>query len=485
MTSGNEERMTKLLNFPFGSYLMLRLEYTLLTEGDELEAKILRLIEKRMEDRRRQIYQDVINAAPPGSIQPGKVLNIPREVWAPISHQLFMYDLYSVVKSENTLKRALKSLTTKKLIFSNQAQQKNRYAPAEYRLNIKLIDAEFEKMAQQGKTGYQYLIPSEIDTLETPAGYQELTPSEYQKLTPSGGQFLIPSASSPRSTRVSRIDPHSRSNYSREITVEESVEEPGNSFLLDEAEQATAVTHSSLGNLSDEEVALILELRQQRTTETASQPLEETAPSKQTEIVTQANEQREEETPEVAPALQRPVSDAQLTDEVIVSLYEYKHGMHYEVEERPFQLQAARALLGLRLALSVDVLEHVYDECCDKWWRDHFGDLHVSHLIEKEKNHGQRRIVRLLKRIQSRSQVVVANNSAGEITTSGATTEPRLVEWKGRMIPKEQAYQEGYNGGFENYKEGEHEGDDLEAMVRKYQAQGLLPALEKAQVGNE
>src|SRR5689334_850847 len=67
MSTGNEERMTKLLNYPFGSYLMLRLEYVLLTEGDELEAKIMRLIEKRMDDHRKQLYQNVVNAASAGS----------------------------------------------------------------------------------------------------------------------------------------------------------------------------------------------------------------------------------------------------------------------------------------------------------------------------------------------------------------------------------------------------------------------------------
>jgi hypothetical protein len=52
-----EERMSALLTFPFGSFLMPRLEYVLLT-GNELEAKILRLIEKRMDDERRRRYND-------------------------------------------------------------------------------------------------------------------------------------------------------------------------------------------------------------------------------------------------------------------------------------------------------------------------------------------------------------------------------------------------------------------------------------------
>jgi hypothetical protein len=250
------------------------------------------------------------------------------------------------------------------------------------------------------------------------------------------------------------------------------------------SQEAIATALSILGNLSEEEVALVLAYRQQAN-EGTPQPLGEmppaaAAPSKRAEIITQANEQHEETAPEIATAIQRPDSDALLTDEVIVSLYEYKHGTSYDEEERPFQLQAARALLGLRLTLSVDLLERVYDECCDKWWRDHYGELHVSHLVEKEKNHGQRRIVRLLKRVQSRSQVTASVAGAGETPASTPTgnLEPRMVMWKGHLVPEEQAYAEGYEGGFERFKKGEHPDDDLEATLKRLQAEGKLPMFE-------
>lgn len=483
MTAGNEERMSRLLTFPFNSYLMLRLEYVLLTSGDELEAKILRLIEVHMDGERKHIYRGLINAAPPGTFKPGQVIEITRDVWVPISHNLFLYDLYETVKSETTLKRALKSLVTKKLIKTRH-QPKKRYDAPEYQLNIPLIEREFAKMEQSGKGGYQFLTPSEFDPLNNTQGGQNLTPSWGQKLTPSEGQNLTPSASVSSSVRGAEFDPNSRRRISSNELVEESVDGPGNSPHPYETEQATAVAHSSLGNLSDEEVAFILELRLQRAAETSPPPLEEmppvvAAPSEQTEIITQANEQHEEEAPKIAPALQRPVSDASLTDEVIVSLYEYKHGCRYEEESRPFQLQAARALLGLRLALSVDLLEQVYDECCDKWWREHYGELHVSHLVEKEKNHAQRRIVRLLKRVQSRRQVAATTNGEGSATASTTTGEPeRMVMWKGRLVPEEQAYKEGYEGGFERFKKGEHPDDDLEASLKRLQAEGKLPVFE-------
>jgi hypothetical protein len=268
------------------------------------------------------------------------------------------------------------------------------------------------------------------------------------------------------------------------ITNQQVVEENPPSSSTSQQATATALLSQKEMTLAEDEIAMVLEYRrrQQQTTEVSPQPFEEIPPaaipplSKQTEVAAQEDQQHNEEIPEAAEIeseVLRPASDSLLTDEIIVSLYEYKHGgVRYDDESRPYQLQAARALLGLRLPLSVDLLEQIYDECCDKWWCDHFGDLHVSHLIEKEKSHGQRRIVRLLKRIQSRSPVVAAKSN-------GTAETERLVEWNGRLIPEKQAYHEGYEGGFERFKKGDHPDDDLEATLKRLQAEGKLPVLEE------
>jgi hypothetical protein len=121
----------------------------------------------------------------------------------------------------------------------------------------------------------------------------------------------------------------------------------------------------------------------------------------------------------------------------------------------------------------------------------HYGDLHVNHLIDHEKSGGgQRRIVRWLNRLKHASTAAASAppmSPNGSAVSAAGEQQERMVLYRGQLRPESEARQEGYNGGFENYREGEHEGDDLEAMVRKYQAQGLLPGLEKekAQVGHE
>lgn len=204
-------------------------------------------------------------------------------------------------------------------------------------------------------------------------------------------------------------------------------------------------------------------------------------------------------------------TDTDLTAETLVCLFEQKRGIAYDEKARPSQLASARILLDLKLPLTTEVVARVYDECCDDWWREHYGALHVSHLVERERNHGQPRIIRLLQRVQAKAQrkkhsPAQANNSSttgsnfppgmvvhipdvlqsGTIigadtpygwtgwVWSGTLPEPvRLVQWNGAIVPLDDALKEGYNGGWERFHP--HESDDLGALVRKYQAQGVLP----------
>jgi len=165
------ERMIPLLSFPFNSFLMLRLEYALLT-GNTLQAILLRIIEKRMEEQRHRLYQEYMNAQNK-TVPQALVLDIPTEVWVPISHASFLYDLYGLVQSENTLKKALQELRKRKFILIRKGQ--GRYAPDEYQLNLTLRHEEFKRM-QQGKAGYQPLTTSEGVLLKASSEGQKLPP---------------------------------------------------------------------------------------------------------------------------------------------------------------------------------------------------------------------------------------------------------------------------------------------------------------------
>src|SRR5207244_4112761 len=94
--------------------------------------------------------------------------------------KMFMNDLYGTVSSETTIKKALKSLLDKRIIFRRH-QQHARYDAPEYKVHVSLLQM---LLGVLGTSGEQKLIPSIFEALsQLPP--QELTPSECQELIPS------------------------------------------------------------------------------------------------------------------------------------------------------------------------------------------------------------------------------------------------------------------------------------------------------------
>lgn len=209
-----------LLKFPCRSYLMIRLDYVLISE-DELEAKILRIIEMYMDIERMIIYRDLLNA--PGSkVDPNAVTEVTKDVWPAISYRLFKNDLYDHDMSDNTLKRAIRSLKKKQFIAIDDSREK-RYEAPKYQILVENVQKEFDLITRLGKAGYQKLMVSKIDTIKT---------EYHQILTPSEGQNLIPSTDS----RVSNFDGNSRISDSVDSLVKEytgcaSAQQPTPPFL--------------------------------------------------------------------------------------------------------------------------------------------------------------------------------------------------------------------------------------------------------------
>jgi len=192
--------VAKLFDYPYSSFLMLRREFEVFCQEQDLEVKILRVIEMYVENERTRLFQIQANR----SKTPVEKIEIPRDVWVPITYNLFRSEIYDEKISDNTLKAAIKSLEAKKLIQKQYAPKK-RYDPPTYRLQVHVIDLlnRFLRIS-----GGQKLIPSKIDTLKN--------------LPP---QFLIPSfLSTIEDLRVSKIDTNSNKGY--EDKKEESVITP-------------------------------------------------------------------------------------------------------------------------------------------------------------------------------------------------------------------------------------------------------------------
>ncbi|HEY4384518.1 MAG TPA: hypothetical protein VGN34_08615 [Ktedonobacteraceae bacterium] len=106
-------------------------------------------------------------------------------------------------------------------------------------------------------------------------------------------------------------------------------------------------------------------------------------------------------TPTVSSALETTIPSV-LTDEATVAHWERLHGRVYGSREWGVQLHAAHTLLGMELpaSLSLDLLQRLYETYLDDFWKEKYGQLHLSHLIETEHSSGQVWVVRWMHRLQ-------------------------------------------------------------------------------------
>lgn len=198
MNASNGTKMEPLLSFPHNAFLMLRLEYVQILQ-DDLQAKLLRIIESHIETQRQVIYRDEMNKQ---KGDPKHPIKVPKDIFVPISYKLFMNDLFDLVTSENTIKKSLNQMIEYKIIFRKEPPKK-RYAPPEYSINTDALQILLDALKDQW---YQKLIPSILDTLKN-SYPQDLTPSWYQKLIPSNSDSSLKEKS-----MVSKVDTNIREN---------------------------------------------------------------------------------------------------------------------------------------------------------------------------------------------------------------------------------------------------------------------------------
>lgn len=137
-----------------------------------------------------------------------------------------------------------------------------------------------------------------------------------------------------------------------------------------------------------------------------------------------------------------------------------------EQKREPFQSENARTyqvgVLKQMIVHGITKEQYVaaYDERNDTWWRSKVGPLAPSHLWAFDET-GEHRIFSVLTRLKEKSPASREHSQ-------------RLVQWNGREVSQEQAHAEGYLGGFERYRSGDHPDDDLEAAAQRLLAEGKL-----------
>jgi hypothetical protein len=156
----------EIMEFPYNAFLEVRLEFVLLRD-DELQAKIMRIIESWMIDQKKAWLNDCAQAASDGKPEPPEPDYFVTLSYAQIIAQLYMFNSSRKGKGKeivqgkrnsihrNTITKAMASLIEDNYIITRPNPDKTKeYDATQYKLNIDLIQ---EHMRLLPKNAMSYL----------------------------------------------------------------------------------------------------------------------------------------------------------------------------------------------------------------------------------------------------------------------------------------------------------------------------------------
>jgi hypothetical protein len=402
-----------IFNYPYNLFLMERLEFVLLAQ-DDLEAKIMRLVEYEMIKKKEKWQAKVTEAIDAKKAAPEE----PSEYWCQLSHaqiigKLYKFDTTKVGAkhplsiSKATIRKALNNIIEKGWLLTRTAPDDEFGAP-QYTLNRQTIQAAMNLLPKDPFSLF-YLDKTPLRIFKGGDQNNSGAPSEFLgggDQNNSGGDLKI-FEDLKDSSKDSFKDGNKESSYLP------TGEQP--SFPLATA-TAAAVSLTQLKNLSPEDLAI---LKAEIDALLITQP-GDTQDSQHSEKMVAApvgqNDQKEQnigkevEVVEEQRALERPGVDAPRTAATVVQLIEYLRGSRYTtLRERSNELRKAGVLLSQKDVpdISIAEIEEAWLHGSDDYWRSKHGgdDLHVHDLVNKDSN-GKLRIQAFLehKRAQDRRQ---------------------------------------------------------------------------------
>lgn len=128
--SDKENSTPAYIEYPYDRFLKLRIEFLIITQND-LQARIMRIIERCVENERDNYYRSHTNKNEKSSV--------PDNIFAEISHKFFMDELYGTVQSETTLRDAIDDLVENKHVVLRHPGNGGPYDAPFYALNKPLI----------------------------------------------------------------------------------------------------------------------------------------------------------------------------------------------------------------------------------------------------------------------------------------------------------------------------------------------------------
>lgn len=400
-----QNTMGHYLQMPYNRYLWLRLEFVAIC-GDEIEAKIMRIVEYDIEGARIAWFNNASALAANGKPYPPA----PEQWWVTLSYKQIMAKMYGTVKNEKTIIAKLNSLIKEKKYLQKRTDPENPYGAPQYTINREVVQAKLDGLSPLPMVPDVAKLYSEISSDPVPAigtpsnkeeGYQPVVPPVPASGTPRTSEWNspVPATGTEGYQPVVHNNNNKKNTKNKNKNKEDSIpNEPATSTFV---ANATIPFVSSSDDLEQESSHIVIE-----------------ATNENVEPKTTRNHQSLEQNPLFDATPKSPVmplESAKWCAETVVQIVEFRRNKRFledargksQKSQRERQLDAAKKIIDAKITREEFI--KAYDARNDAWWQDNRGDLTVVDMAAKTTK-GVMRTLEVLENIDSKKGAKIQSN---------------------------------------------------------------------------
>ncbi|GCE50574.1 hypothetical protein EI42_04396 [Thermosporothrix hazakensis] len=424
---------TSLFRFPYGVFLMVRLEYVLLTRN-ELEAQILRVLEGELEYQRQRWRQEAAAIQRIGRAVPPEPSGWVRLSQAQLLSRLYKFDTAKVggarqplSMSKTTLRRALKRLTERGYVQVRQ-EPGDPLGRARYQLQVEAIQQALDALPHMAKPHqffWQEEMSESVDGFSVHDGdafsHKGGPPFQNDNASFQNGGTPLPQwrpyKKEKKEEEREKQEPKEAASVQTTHQTERTERESAAAvYLLDDGlgvqapsgRTSTSMKRSSLsaapGVEGDQGKQAPLSPRVAPPVVTAAEVQQETVPvpgMAGKALPASTIQPAEAEASEIGSPGSTVLHARSVEAEAVVTLVERLRGKGYSREQRGHELRAATRLLTLEPKVSLQEIETAWTHGSDAYWRrTHQGEqVHVHDLVHRD-SHGRYRVHAFLEHLK-------------------------------------------------------------------------------------
>jgi len=406
----------EIMEFPYGAFLKVRLEFVLLRDN-ELEARIMRIIEGWMIDQKKAWMNECTQAASDGKPEPLEPDYYVTLSYAQITAQLYMFNSSRKGKDKevvegkknsihrNTITKAMSALIEDNYVITRPNPDKSKeYEATQYTLNLPLIQ---EHMKLLPKTPMSYLGSNgRIDGIECPDFFKppkEIPCTKFVHGSKDAQKTDTPCTKNVHPTHAKSASPSTKKVHG---------DAQKSSHLIDRENR-------NINRINNRESTV------DETATSPSAPIVAPSPSSlsslSSEGETEAPSKEKTENPKTPPVM--PHETAKWCAETVVQIVEARLNKRFlEVArgkrqkcQRERQLDAGKKIIDAKVTREEFIM--AYDDRNDQWWNERNGELTVVEMAANTHN----RVMRTLEVLENIEKRKPTGGRVIDITSRGSS----------------------------------------------------------------